>query len=160
MKPTIYELALRLAREIGWRNVTRATLLGACVDAGLTAEPWARDWASNHFRGEDALSLIRLKLVAEDGMGEGSPSGSSSGVWRQRNREMILDEAYRLATERRQLLIPRWEIAEAVGVSAGLVSIAWDGMDNLRRAVVRRAVEQDGPQSLLALQAGAIGLTA
>lgn len=155
MKPTINDVALGLAREIGWRNVTRSPLLAACVRDGLVDEQHAAVWGTNNFRGDNALSKIRGRLSTA-GLPEGLPAGSTSSVWRERTRDLILDEAFRLSTERQQLMIPRWEIAAAVGVSSGLVSLAWGGMDNLRRAVVARA----GESSVLGLQAAAIGLTA
>lgn len=161
MGRTIYDVALGLAREIGWRNVSRGPLLDACIAAGLVGECSPTSWARNYLRGANSISALRAKLSELPDLPEGSPLGSTSGAWRNQNQRAILDAAWRLALAERRLLVPRREVAKAAGVSDGLVSLSWGGMAALRRAVIDRARTSDDPGAQqLVLQAQAMGLTA
>lgn len=159
---TIYDVALELAREVGWRNVTRGPLFAKCREAGLVLKDQTeKNWCSNNMRGGHGLSAIRSRLRNEPGITEGEnsdPKTSRSGSWTEINREVILDSAYALAVAENRLMIPRDRIAEAAGVSGATINNIWGGMPNLRMAVVAKA-RAEGQQRLVD-QADAIGLTA
>lgn len=156
--PTIYELALELARKDGWRNVTRTPLFRLAKERGLvskgTTEP---TWCKNYLRGSNSMSCLRARLRQEPGVPDGVPQGERSPAWKDVNRELILDKAFDLAVSRGRLIIPRADIAEAAGVSPATVSGMWGSMQKLRDAVIERAREK-GAQRLVD-QADALGLT-
>ena len=156
--PTIYELALELARKDGWRNVTRTPLFNLAKERGLvspgTTEP---NWCKNYLRGSNSMSCLRAVLRHAEGVQDGMPQGERSPAWKEVNRELILDKAYELANSRGRLMIPRADIAEASGVSPATVSGMWGDMQALRQAVIQRA-ETLGNKRLID-QAHALGLT-
>jgi AcrR family transcriptional regulator len=56
--------------------------------------------------------------------------------------EHILDAAYSIATEHDWNALTREAVAALAGIATGSVNVAWGTMDNLRSAVMKRAVEQ------------------
>lgn len=157
--PTIYNLALELARKDGWRNVTRGPLFKLCKERGLVDDKSLEStWCKNNLRGANSMACIRDRLRLEDGVPDGTPQGERSPAWKDVNQGLILDKAYELSVTRGRLMVSRADIAEAAGVSPATVSGMWEGMPALRQAVIRRARE-NGVQRLLD-QADALGLTA
>lgn len=157
-QPTIYELALELARTDGWRNVTRGPLFKLCKARGLVGDDCAEKyWCGNNFRGANSLSCIRTRLSAEPDLLQGVPRGEKSPAWKEVNQGLILDKAYDLVVAKRRLMISRAVIAEAAGVSPATVSGMWGGMDALRLAVVNRARAEG--RKWVVDQADALGLT-
>lgn len=139
----VWNVALELAKRDGWRNVTRRPLIAALQQAGVI--PGDRDqnqcenWCRNYLRGNNSLSRLRARLSKEPGIGEGKRRGERSPAWSDVNRDQVFEAAYKLVIDQGKLMVPRSEIAEAAGVSNGYVSILWDGMPNLRKAIVERA---------------------
>lgn len=159
-QPSIYDLALELARKVGWRNVTRGPLFQLAKERGIVEpETDEKNWCKN-LRGANSMSCIRSRLRTEPDVPDGSENGrdANSPAWREVNRDQILQSAYDLAASRGRLLIPRADVAEAAGVSPASVSKIWGSMDTLRLAVVARA-KLEGPKKLVD-QADAVGLTA
>lgn len=157
MPTSIYDVALELARANGWRNVTSKPLIKLARQRGLIPEGTAdENWRKN-LRGSNSVSQLRSRLRLEPGIPDGVPHGEHTPAWKDANKQVILDTAYRLAVERNRLMIPRSEVAEAAGVSVGLIYVHWGEMANLRVAVAEKA-KSDGRQNLV-LQAQAIGLT-
>lgn len=160
-QPSIYDLALELARKDGWRNVTRGPLFELAKARGLVGEKTSEDnWCKNYLRGGNAMSSIRSRLRVEPGVPDGGETGrdANSPAWRDVNRAQILDSAYNLAVTQSRLMIPRADIAEAAGVSPASVSKIWGSMKALRLAVVDRARTEKVKR--IVDQADALGLTA
>ena len=156
-KPTIYGLALELAKREGWRNVTRAPLFQLCKERGLVGPSLEATWCKNNLRGANSMTNIRRMLSAEPGIVEGvSHGGGTSPAWKDANKQNVLESAFELA-KRHGLMVSRARIAKEAGVSAGTVSGIWGGMQNLRNAVIERA-RLDGDQGIVD-QGRAMGLT-
>lgn len=157
MPISIYDVALELAKANGWRNVTRKPLVALARKRGLIPEAMTdENWCKN-LRGTNSLSQLRSRLRLEPGLPDGTPQGEHTPAWKDANRQVILDTAYRLAVDSDQIVIPRKRVAEEAGVSVGLIYVHWGEMANLRTAVAEKA-KSDGRQNLV-LQAQAIGLT-
>lgn len=155
-QPTIYDLALEIAKAQGWRNVTRGPLYRLARQRGLVGEEQnEKNWCKN-LRGNNSLSRIRARLSTEPDLPDGQMQGSTSPAWREFNRTNILDKAFELA-QSKGLMVKRVDIAEAAGVSPCYVSLAWGGMEALRSAVIERAREK-GDKRLLD-QADALGIS-
>lgn len=156
-QPTIYQLALEIAKSQGWRNVTRGPLYRLARERGLVGSTQLEaTWCKNNLRGNNSMARIRAALSREPGLTGGEPSGSKSPAWKDLNRQTILDKAFELA-QSQGLMVSRAVIAEAAGVSPGTVSGMWGGMAELRSAVIARAREK-GVEKILH-QAAALGLT-
>ena len=56
-------------------------------------------------------------------------------------KEQILTAATELAVESHYMLVTQGEIAEALGISPSLILAYFNTMDNLRYAIIRRAIE-------------------
>lgn len=157
MPTSIYDVALELARANGWRNVTSKPLIKLARQRGLIPEGTAdENWRKN-LRGSNSMSQLRSRLRLEPGIPDGTPQGEHTPAWKDANRQVILDTAYKLAVDSNQIVIPRKRVAEEAGVSVGLIYVHWGEMANLRTAVAEKA-KSDGRQNLV-LQAQAIGLT-
>lgn len=156
-KPTVYGLALEIARRDGWRNVTRAPLFQLCNERGLVGASSEATWCKNNLRGDNSMTNIRRLLSAEPGITEGVPSGGgTSPAWKDVNKQTVLESAFELA-KRHGLMVSRARIAAEAGVSAGTVSGIWGGMENLRHAIIEQA-RRDGDQTIVD-QGRAMGLT-
>lgn len=77
------------------------------------------------------------------------PQGSKT---LREHRALILDVALRHASAKGLAAITRAEIAEEAGIATGIVNAAYGTMQQLRRAVMRAAIERE----VLAVVAGGL----
>lgn len=149
MRPEILEAGVAVAKEVGYRNVTRPMV---CERLGKSP-----NWLQ--YRCPLKVLTDHLKEHAEElGLIEGEPGATSaklSGTWAEHNKARILEVAYLLAAEHGFKGFNRNQVAEQANVAAGVINLRWGSMPELLDEVVREA-ERRGNIDLLR-QAQAVG---
>ena len=135
MRDKIKAIAVRMVQENGLINLSRS---GLCTAAGIP------DGSFPHIVGCNFSEFVEELRC----MGLSSP-------WRKVNKtrtnpelrkEHILDTAVAVARSFGYNKITRDQVAEAAGVSPGLISRYFPAMAQLRKAVMRQAVRHEIPE--------------
>lgn len=134
MTPEIQKAAVAVAKEVGYRNVTRAKV---CDLLGKTPA-----WLQYRCPFKDLAAYLETN-AAELGLVEGDTGGTEakySGTWAEYNRVRILEVAYALAERDGFKSFSRNDVARGAGVSAGVVNLRWGSMPELMDEVARQAI--------------------
>lgn len=131
----IKAIAVRMVKENGLINLSRS---GLCAAAGIPdgSFPYVMGCNFSEFVGE-----LRV-------MGLNSPlrKVSKTRTNPELRKEHILDTAVAVAKSIGYNKITRDQVAEAAGVSPGLISRYFPAMVQLRKAVMRQAVRHEIPE--------------
>lgn len=122
--------AREVAAEKGLINLTRA---GLCADAGIPDGSFGA-----------VMGCSFAELVAElmrEGLAVGEPGVSLRRAQPEVRRESILNAAIVAAQAKGYAKVTRAEVAQLAGVSTSLVQRYFSTMDQLRRAIIRRAIK-------------------
>jgi AcrR family transcriptional regulator len=147
MLPEILEAGIAVAREVGYRNVTRPAI---CKRLKRSAN-WLQyrcplKTLTDHLEANaEQLSLIEGE--------SGATSAKLSGIWATSNKARILVEAYKLAEQRGFKGFNRNAVAAAAGVAAGVINLRWGSMPGLLDEVAREAVRCSNTDLLRQAQA-------
>ena len=145
----IQQAGVAVARNVGYRNVTRAkvcTLLGI-TPAQLQYRCAFKDLAAYLEAQAPALGLVPGVNC------DGNSTAKFSGMWADHNKAKTLEVAYRLASERGFKGFNRSDVASGAGVSAGVINLRWGSMPQLLDEVVREAERQTNMDVLRQAQA-------
>lgn len=150
MLPEILDAGVAAAKQVGYRNITRAMV---CERLGKS-----ETWLQFRCPFKDLVNALESR-ADELGLTEGDPTGGSaakySGNWAAANKVRILETAYSLAVANGFSSFGRNALAAAAGVSAGVVNLRWGNMAAVLDEVAREA-ERRGNTDLLR-QAQAVG---
>lgn len=127
----VKQAAIEIVKEVGLINLCRSDL---CHRAGIP------DGSFPYVMNCNFLEFVK-RLEAE-GHGVSNYPVSKSRTHPDLRKNQILNAAIGLAKKQGYYAITRDEVADAAGVSRGLVSRYFGRMDKLKSAVMRAAVEQ------------------
>lgn len=131
-KDDIITAALKLSKEHGFINLTRKDV---CKEAGIP------DGSFPHIMGQTFTEFIET-LGKDTELHEVSKKRLSKDV----RKDHILRVALKLAKEYGYTSVTRNVLSERAGVSAGLVTHYFSSMVQLKRALMRAAVEHEIPE--------------
>jgi len=145
--PEIQAAAAEVAREVGYRNVTRAKV---CEKLGRSAT-----WLQYRTPFKKLAEYLETN-AAELGLEAGETGGTEakfSGIWAGHNKARILEVAYDLAVAEGFKGFSRNDVAREAGVSAGVINLRWGSMPALLDEVAREAVRVGNTDLLRQAQA-------
>lgn len=138
MQPDIRQIAINMARTDGLINITR---VGLCSAAGIP------DGSFAHVVGSTFTEFI--ESLRTDPTVQSSPPIGAAGRRRtnpELRREHILESAVAVARKHGYRRVTKVLIAEEAGVSHALVNRYFHTMNQVRQAVMRRAVQLEIPE--------------
>jgi hypothetical protein len=147
MVPEITQAAVKVANEVGYRNVTRAKV---CAELGQSLA-----WLQYRCPFKKLMAYLEdnaeaLGLVPGE---TGDTTAKFSGAWAAHNRDKILSTAYGFACTLGFKNFSRNELARASGVSAGVVNLRWGSMAAVLDAVAEKAIAEKNTDLLRQAQA-------
>lgn len=133
MTTEIFNAAVRVAKRVGYRNVTLQLLAD---EAGIS-----RNWLVNNFRLRAALTEMSEK-AAELGVGPGERKLDSTGLWKAQDREFIIETARTVARDEGLTAVTRPKIAALAGFSTATITNYFGDIGGLVDEVMRKAVAE------------------
>jgi len=127
----VKEVAVCMVKGSGLINLSRS---GLCQRAGIPDGSFPHVMGCNFSDFVEELRQMRIPEI--------SHSVSKTRANPELRREHILSTAMILAQKGHYNKLTRDKVAEAAGVSMGLVSRYFGSMDQLKTAIMRRAVKQ------------------
>jgi len=141
----INDAAVRVARQVGYRNVTRKLLAEDLAKAGFSSgqTKLVHNYLVNSGSMRDVIAFLvrnreRLALVPGDRV----PSANAN-YWKEYDRADLLDQAYRIATTEGLLNLTIRKVVRASGFSAGTIHNYFADLEGLRDEVVREAIKHE-----------------
>lgn len=136
MQPEIIDAAVKLAKQVGYLNITRSRLAQALnkSDPWLTKQGVSIQEVVGWLREHADLLMIEP--------GEPTAETRNGRNWIEHNKAAILEAAYAQAETLGINRIKRDDVARSAGVAQGTVNGRFGSMDSLRRAVVELARER------------------
>lgn len=144
----IFEAAVAVARVHGYRNLTRKRIAQQLTrDHGFSLEV-AENYLANNTSMTEIIDQImtekdRLALVP------GERQATLSNLWKRYDQADIIERAYRLAVRTGLLSFSLPQLANETGFARTTLRNYFGGIEGVREAVVRKAIEHKNAQLVL-----------
>lgn len=139
MTTEVFDAAVKVAKRVGYRNVTRKLLAAESGKSSI--------WLMNHYRLRDTLVKLTENATAL-GLEPGDRKADRTGVWRESDMRDIVDVAFTLVKSRGLQNVTRPLVAKTAGFSTGTITNYFGNMPGLLDAVMHKAIE-DGDASVV-----------
>lgn len=146
----IFEAAVAVAREFGYRNITRKRI---AVQLTKT-EGWtlAFDQTENYLANRTSMTEVIDQIMAEKdrlALVPGERQATLSNLWKRYDQADIIERAYRLSVRKGLLSFSLPQLANETGFARTTLRNYFGGIEGVREAVVRKAIEHKNAQLVL-----------
>lgn len=136
MTTEVFDAAVKVAKRVGYRNVTRKLL---AAESGKSII-----WMNNHFRLLETLAQLAENASAL-GLEPGERKPDFFGIWREEDMRQIVTVAAGLIKSHGLQNVTRPMVAKAAGFAASTINNYFGNFQGLVDAVMTQAIEDSDP---------------
>lgn len=134
MTTEIFDATVRVAKRVGYRNVTRALLAD---ESGVSYT-----WLVNNFRMRETLLKIAEDATAL-GVEPGERNRKFSNLWAGHDKRLLTETARKLAGNEGLAAVTRARVAKLSGFSRTTITKYFGGDQGLVDAVLQQAIDAE-----------------